>query len=215
MTKPTTVDTIRTPAGTYGRAVAPWDETEVYAVAANWAEASSPVLSWGADAWEPTPWQVADCRHDPREALGLVLRRHAGVTEEEVADEVAESVRIDSTSTHPVEVAFANETIRLCGGVDEFAGLDSDTDDACHAYRQAAASSLLNAGYDPVAPRGQRLLHSQWCGAHWSYNAGAIGTMDDAATDADKAAIDAAHEAGLAAARKILDDAAKADAAAE
>ena len=59
----TTIETIRTPPGTYGLAVAPWSADEVYAVAADWAQASSPVLAWLGHDWGQTTFQVADFRH--------------------------------------------------------------------------------------------------------------------------------------------------------
>lgn len=116
-----------------------------------------------------------------------------------------------------VEFATANETIRDRGGIDDFAGLEHPAvEEACAAYREAATGCLdgdkranrLRAD----RPRGQRILSSQWSGAHWSYNTGAIGTMANDLTDEEKAAIDAAHEAGLAAARKVIEseDAARA-----
>lgn len=108
-----------------------------------------------------------------------------------------------------VEFATANETIRIGGGIDAFAGLEHPAmPEACAAYREAATAHL---GADDranrlraEAPRDRRILHSQWCGAHWSYWAGAIGTMCRDLTDAERAAIDAAHGAGLAAAREVI-----------
>ncbi len=52
----------------------------VYGVLANWAEASCPVLQLAGeptspDEWEwvSTPFQVADFRHDPHDALRCVM----------------------------------------------------------------------------------------------------------------------------------------------
>lgn len=112
-----------------------------------------------------------------------------------------------------VEVASADETIRLCGGLDEFAGLEHPAmDAACEAYRRAVCVALAGAGrLEWCDPRGQRLLHSGWCGAKWGYSIGAIGAMAPDLTEEEKATIGAAHDAGLEAARKVI---AEADAAA-
>lgn len=70
----TTTKTIRCPAGTAGLAVAPWSADEVYAVAANWGQASAPVLTWAEDRWIDSGRQVADFRHEPESALAAELR---------------------------------------------------------------------------------------------------------------------------------------------
>lgn len=112
-----------------------------------------------------------------------------------------------------VEVATADETIRMCGGLDEHAEHPAIAE-ACEAYHRAATDSLTGAGrLNWCAPRGQRVLHSQWMGAKFSYRCGAIGTMATDLTDDEKAAISAADDAGLAAAMKVIEaaDAAVAD----
>ena len=109
-----------------------------------------------------------------------------------------------------VEFAVADETIRMAGGIDEFAGLEHPAmPEACAAYREEATRRL---GDDDRAnrmraegPIGQRRLASQWSGAHWGYSAGAIGTMARDLTTEERAAIDAAHDAGLEAARKVIE----------
>lgn len=63
------------PEGTAGLVIAPWSEDEVYGVAANWAEASSPIRTYGPDGWEQSRYQVADFCHEPREAMGCELRQ--------------------------------------------------------------------------------------------------------------------------------------------
>ena len=116
----------------------------------------------------------------------------------------------DPSEPVTVEFATADETIRDRGGIDEFAGLEHPAmPEACAAYREAATSRL---GDDEranrlraEAPRDRRILHSQWCGAHWGYSSGAIGTMARDLTTDERAAIDAAHEAGLAAAREVIE----------
>jgi hypothetical protein len=69
--------TITAPTGKSGLAVEPWSKGEVYAVAANWAQASDPVLSYGQRGWdiEECGRQVADFRHSARAALESVIRR--------------------------------------------------------------------------------------------------------------------------------------------
>jgi hypothetical protein len=107
-----------------------------------------------------------------------------------------------------VEFAVADETIRDRGGIDEFAGLEhTHMAEACAAYRSAAIAALED---DPRAgrlvaesPRGQRILHSAWAGAHWSYSSGALGAMADLTAD-EKAAVSAADDAGREAARKVI-----------
>lgn len=61
------------PDGTRGLWVAPWDPDEVYAVAAKWGNAFSPVWSYGCDGWEPTGQQVGDWTHCPKAALAAEL----------------------------------------------------------------------------------------------------------------------------------------------
>ena len=108
-----------------------------------------------------------------------------------------------------VELATANETIRHCA-VEESTGLEHPAmEAACQAYHSAVAEALAG---DPrakrlnvVSPKGQRILHSQWCGAHFSWTCGAMGVMSGTLTDGEKAALDAADDAGLAAAKAEVD----------
>jgi hypothetical protein len=110
-----------------------------------------------------------------------------------------------------VEFAVANETIRDGAHIDEFAGLDHPyMADACAAYRAAAVAALAD---DPRArrlaadrPQGQRIFHSAWAGTYWKYFSGAIGTMGEL-SEAEKAAVSEADDAGRAAARKVIDEA--------
>jgi hypothetical protein len=110
-----------------------------------------------------------------------------------------------------VEFAVADETIRDGAGIDEFAGLEHPyMADACAAYRAAAVAALAD---DPRArrlvadrPQGQRILHSAWAGTYWKHSSGAIGTMGEL-TEAEKAAVSAADDAGRAAARRVIAEA--------
>ena len=85
------------PAGTAGLVCEPWTAGEVYGVAADWSDASSPVFAYGADGWFPTSRQVADSRHSARAALVEVLcdsLRMSGEGDE--SDDIAESLADDA-----------------------------------------------------------------------------------------------------------------------
>jgi hypothetical protein len=62
---------ITCPDGKSGLAVEPWSRGEIYAVSANWAQASDPVRVYGPDGWtyDEHGRQVADFRHAPADAL--------------------------------------------------------------------------------------------------------------------------------------------------
>ena len=132
---------------------------------------------------------------------------------------IANRWHMEPLPTVAVEFAIDSETICHCANIDEFAGLGHTFQgEATAAYRMAAIHSLRDdpraKRLDDCPPKGQRCLHSQWRGAHWGYHSGAIGTMADDLTDAEKAAISAADDAGREAARKVIAEA-DADAAAE
>jgi len=84
------------PYRSHGKVV--FDGGDIYGVAANWIEASSPVLSWQDDAWEGTQWQVADFRHRPGEALVRLLAA-CGYNEEVAESMMEDSIDIASAST--------------------------------------------------------------------------------------------------------------------
>lgn len=104
-----------------------------------------------------------------------------------------------------VELAEADETIRQRAGLEDLAGLEHPAmAAACQAYHSAVAAALAD---DPrakrlnvISPRGRRILHSQWCGAAFSYTQGAIGVMSGSLTADEKQAISDADDAGRAAA---------------
>ena len=109
-----------------------------------------------------------------------------------------------------VEFATADETIGWNAGLREMAPSDHPAqEEACAAYRRAAIIALEDDDranrLRAEAPRDRRILHSQWCGAHWGYSSGAIGTMASDLTTDERAAIDAANDAGLEAARKVIE----------
>jgi hypothetical protein len=90
----TNVKTIRCPAGTCGLAVAPWSPDEVYAVAADWGDASSPVRTWAEDRWIESGRQVADFRHEPEAALAAMIRESCD------SDEEAEALAADAAEVN-------------------------------------------------------------------------------------------------------------------
>lgn len=109
-----------------------------------------------------------------------------------------------------IEVSTCNETIRQRSGLEDVSGLDHPfIGEACAAYYSAATGALLDAGgrISVRPPKGQRVLHSGWAGARFSYSAGAIGTMAKELTDEERKIIDDANDAGLAAAKKVIEDA--------
>ena len=108
-----------------------------------------------------------------------------------------------------VELAEADETIRTCA-IDDLTGLEHPAmQAACQAYHSAVAEALAS---DPrasrltvVSPKGQRILHSAWAGAKFDHACGAMGVMSGNLTDAEKAAISAADDAGRAAAKNEIE----------
>jgi len=98
-----------------------------------------------------------------------------------------------------IEVATSCETISECVGLEGHDG-------ACAAYRRAVIDSIEDSGLRWCDPRGQRVLHSQWMGAQFAFSSGAIGTFAFL-TDAQRAAIGAADDAGRAAAQKAIENA--------
>jgi hypothetical protein len=90
--------TITCPTGMRGLAVEPWSKGEVYAVTADWAQASSPVLSYGQHGWdlEPHGRQVADFRHSPRAALESQIREAIAAGGDEPDDDDVEAILDDA-----------------------------------------------------------------------------------------------------------------------
>jgi len=150
------------------------------------------------------------CNYDDKAMIDARDARDAGWRIEEGRAEPATPV--------VVEVATADETIRLSAGVWEFAGLEhAAMPQACAAYHRAASEAIAGAGgrIEWSAPVGMRGLHSQWCGARFGHSAGAVATMSSDLTAAERQVIDAAHEAGLAAARAVIEEDDAASAAAD
>ena len=88
------IEDLRTPAGTTGLAVEPWRD-ELFAVAANWQEASAPVYELiGDDEWRESRWQVADSAHCEIAALARHLEEQADIASEEAAALAAAATQI-------------------------------------------------------------------------------------------------------------------------
>ena len=83
---------IYAPTGKSGLAVEPWGAGEVYAVAADWAQASSPVLVYGEDGWTGTQYQVADFRHNDRAALECFIREAIEMGGDEPDDDEVKAI---------------------------------------------------------------------------------------------------------------------------
>jgi hypothetical protein len=85
-----TLSSLTTPAGTSGLAVEPWAAGEIYAVAANWSQASAPVYCYGQTGWhlDRAGRQVADFGHIARAALVDAIVDAIAVSEGIPSDEV-------------------------------------------------------------------------------------------------------------------------------
>lgn len=96
---------LTTPAGTCGLAVEPWSKGEIYAVAANWAQASAPVYTYGQRGWhiDRAGRQVADFRHRMRDALADEIRYAIATSEGIPSDDVDED-EVESIVGDAVEI---------------------------------------------------------------------------------------------------------------
>lgn len=96
--------TIQCPVGTYGLVVvAPWSDDEVFAVAADWRQASSPVQTWNGERWTDSGRQVADYRHDPAAALVAELREACDSAEQ------AETLAAEATAIYDTDAEEERE----------------------------------------------------------------------------------------------------------
>lgn len=117
-----TTTRIAAPASMTGLYVEPWSQGEIYAVAADWAQASSPVMVYGEDGWinDECGRQVADFRHSDRAALEAVIRSAIEASGDEPdADEVE---AILSAATDCVSAALDDMATMLERQGDLFAG---------------------------------------------------------------------------------------------
>lgn len=181
---------------------------ETLAVRCDLTQAASPVeVCYDGENWEPTQYQCADTRHTNR-GLKEIAQALAAAACEVPAAEAEECEEVDEPLV-AIEAAEADETIRICGGLEDFAGLEHPAiGAACEAYHAAACDALRA---DPRAgrlfactPIGQRRLHSAWAGAKFAYQCGALATMATLTED-EKAAVSAADDAGREAAKKVIE----------
>ncbi len=117
---------ISAPVGMSGLAVEPWAKGEIYAVAANWAQAGSPVLSYGGGGWdlESHGRQVADFRHSARAALESVIRAAIKAGGDEPDDDEVEAILDDAEELRDADVAEMADMLERHG--DRFTGSDAD-----------------------------------------------------------------------------------------
>lgn len=99
---------IKTPAGTTGLAVEPWAPGEIYAVAADWAQASSPVLIYGEDGWDNTQYQVADFRHRVEDALRTFVIQAIALSEGIPSEDVDDD-EVDAILDHAYEIGDTDD----------------------------------------------------------------------------------------------------------
>lgn len=98
-----TLANLTCPAGTSGLAVEPWSKGEIYAVAADWAQASAPILVYGPDGWTQSGRQVADYRHRATAALRAVIL-DAIATSEGIASEDVDNDEVNGILADAVDV---------------------------------------------------------------------------------------------------------------
>lgn len=117
---------VSAPAGKSGLAVEPWAPGEIYAVAANWSQASDPVMVYGSSGWTSDEHgrQVADFRHSDRAALESVIREAIETGGDEPSDDEVDAILADATDLRSAELADMADM--LDGHGDKFAGNDAD-----------------------------------------------------------------------------------------
>lgn len=97
----TTLSNLTCPAGKSGLAVEPWSKGEIYAVCANWAQASDPILVYGPDGWSGNGRQVADYRHRTKDALRAIIieaiAMSEGIPSDDVDDDEVDGIVDDAT----------------------------------------------------------------------------------------------------------------------
>ena len=90
----TTLENLTAPIGMAGLACEPWSKGEIYAVAADWSQAGSPVMVYGRNKWDyiSSGLQVAFFRHNDRAALEYVIREAIVAGGDEPDDDDVESI---------------------------------------------------------------------------------------------------------------------------
>lgn len=148
------------PAGMSGLACEP-SEGEVYAVAADWAQANSPVMVYDEGGWTTDEHgrQVADFRHRTADALASVLSEAMTMGGDEVESLVSDAVELVSHKVGEVADVLERHGSRFAGNNadDEAQGwLDNDfdadeVDEWCEVgcWDADAAASLRGVGLTP------------------------------------------------------------------
>lgn len=116
------IEYVAAPAGMSGIYVEPWSKGEIYGVAANWAQASSPVLVYGDRGWnyDECGRQVADFRHSARAALRGIIVRAIEMGGDEADEEEVDGILDDATDLIDADVAEIAEILDSHG--DRFGG---------------------------------------------------------------------------------------------
>ena len=93
-----TANEVVAPRGMSGLACEPWTPGEIYAVAADWAQAASPVLVYGEDGWthDEHGRQVADFSHDAGAALAVHISEAITMSGEEPEDAEVDGIIEDA-----------------------------------------------------------------------------------------------------------------------
>ena len=147
--------TITTPTGTTGLAVEPWARGEIYAVAADWRQASAPVLRLTDAGWLPTGRQACQLGGDPRAHLAAELEAamrasgERGDLTERAASIANEADDIDDGKERTYYVALVAES--GWDLIDKFTARD---DAAANQYAEAnhgdAEWYVLDARHDNI-----------------------------------------------------------------
>lgn len=145
----TKISSIGCPAGMSGLAVEPWSKGEIYAVAADWAQANSPVLVYGEDGWtyDEHGRQVAEISHRARSALESVIREAIAMGGDEPDDDEVDSILDAAVEVWTEDVVAMVATLERHG--DRFTG--NCTEDAAgdwigNSFGAAAADDWCEIG---------------------------------------------------------------------
>jgi hypothetical protein len=179
-----TTKTLAAPLGMSGLYVEPWTKGEIYAVAANWAQAGSPVLVYGEDGWthDEHGRQVADFRHRTRAALESIIREAIEMGGDEPDDEEVSGILDNADELRSFEIGEMADMLN--GHGDQFSGnyvddeaqnwLDNDFDaDAANEWCEIGvwdaevAATFRGENLTPkqVAAAAQKLIDAE--NAEW------------------------------------------------
>ena len=171
---------IAAPAGMTGLAVEPWAKGEVYAVAANWAQASCPIRVYGCNGWDYDDHgrQVANFRHSPEAALRAIIESAIEAGGETPQEEDIDDILDDAEELIDADVAEMAEMLERHG--DRFIGNNAidmadawieagfsadDADDWCEigVWEPEIAVSLRDARVTPdcAAEASRRLIDAE------------------------------------------------------